>query len=147
MLLQVKKQFCLKNCFDLSLFEFFANSCPSVSNFKSFSYSLEHFFLKVGQNNFGNKILFHLILKIIDCHHFNNIKRNAALQWMLSKCLYSIMSCCIARTTDAQWSLFSVISQTFGLEQTNRADKFWGIFDQTISTHFGTVSSLSMLSI
>ena len=34
--------------------------------------------------------------------------------------------------------------------QTNWADKFWGIwgiFGQTISTHFGTVSPLSMFSI
>ena len=34
----------------------FANSRPSASNFKSFSRSLEQFFLTVGQNNFGNKI-------------------------------------------------------------------------------------------
>ena len=33
-----------------------ANSQPSASNFKSFSRSLEQFFLTVGQNNFGNKI-------------------------------------------------------------------------------------------
>jgi hypothetical protein len=41
-------------------------------------------------------------------------------------------------------------SRTFGLELTNWADKFWGIwgiFDQFISTHFGTVSPLSMFSI
>ena len=42
-------------------------------------------------------------------------------------------------------------SRTFGLGQTNWAYKFWGIwgiFGQTIfSTHFGTMSSLSMLSI
>ena len=37
---------------------FFANSRPSVSNFKSFSQSLDQFFLTVGQNNFGNKIPF-----------------------------------------------------------------------------------------
>ena len=36
----------------------FANSQPSASNFKSFSRSLEHFFLTVGQNNFSNKIQF-----------------------------------------------------------------------------------------
>ena len=36
----------------------FANSLPSASNFKSFSRSLEQFFLTVGQNNFGNKIPF-----------------------------------------------------------------------------------------
>ena len=33
-----------------------ANSWPSASNFKSFSQSQEHFFLTLGQNNFGNKI-------------------------------------------------------------------------------------------
>ena len=45
---------------------------------------------------------------------------------------------------------FSLKSQTFGLGQTTWADKFWGIwgiFGQTISTHFGTVSPLSMFSI
>ena len=45
---------------------------------------------------------------------------------------------------------FSLKSRTFGLGQTNWADKFWGIwgiFGQTISTHFGTVSPLSMFSI
>jgi len=36
----------------------FANSLPSALNFKKFSRSLEHFFLTVGQNNFGNKIPF-----------------------------------------------------------------------------------------
>ena len=45
------------NCY--SELNFFANSRPSTSNFKSFSWSLEHFFfLTVGQNNFGNKIPF-----------------------------------------------------------------------------------------
>ena len=38
--------------------KFFANSRPSASNFKSFSRSLEQFFLIVCQNNFGNKIPF-----------------------------------------------------------------------------------------
>jgi hypothetical protein len=41
-------------------------------------------------------------------------------------------------------------SQTFGLGQTNWAENFWGIwgiFGQFISTHFGTVGSLSMFSI
>ena len=36
--------------------KFFSNSQPSASNFKSFSRSKEHFFLTMGQNNFGNKI-------------------------------------------------------------------------------------------
>ena len=33
-----------------------ANSWPSALNFKSFSRSLQQFFLTVGQNNFSNKI-------------------------------------------------------------------------------------------
>ena len=37
-------------------FKYFANSQPSASSFKSFSESLEHFFLTVGQNNFVDKI-------------------------------------------------------------------------------------------
>ena len=36
--------------------------------------------------------------------------------------------CTNARTTDAQWSLFSLKSRIFGLGQTNWADKFWGIW-------------------
>ena len=36
----------------------FANSRPSASNSKKISWSLEQFFLTVGQNNFGNKIPF-----------------------------------------------------------------------------------------
>ena len=42
---------------------------------------------------------------------------------------------------------FSLKYRTFGLWQTNWVDKFWGIwgiFGQTISTHCGTVSPLSM---
>jgi hypothetical protein len=47
-------------------------------------------------------------------------------------------------------SFFSLKSRTFGLGQTNWADKvwgIWGIFGQTISTHFGSVSPLSMFFI
>ena len=63
---QVKKAFCYQkffwpfivwiNC--SSDLKNFVNSWPSTSNFKSFSCSLEQFFLTVGQNNFGNKIPF-----------------------------------------------------------------------------------------
>ena len=61
---QVKKAFCYQKLFwpftvwinCSSDLKNFANSRPSASNFKSFSQSLEQFFLTVGQNNFGNKI-------------------------------------------------------------------------------------------
>ena len=63
---QVKKAFCYQKLFwpftvwincssDLN---FFSNSRPSASNFKSFSRSLEQFFLTIGQNKFRNKIPF-----------------------------------------------------------------------------------------
>ena len=61
---QVKKAFCYQklfwrftvwiNCSDD--LKNFANSQPSPSNFKSFSQSLEQFFLTVDQNNCGTKI-------------------------------------------------------------------------------------------
>ena len=47
-------------------------------------------------------------------------------------------------------AFFPLKFRTFGLEQTNWADKFWGIlgiFGQAISTHFGTVRPLSIFSI
>ena len=68
---QVKKRSVTKNSSDLSMLNFSsnlknsANSQPSASNFKSFSPSLEQFFLTVGQNNFGNKIPF-LNLEIVE---------------------------------------------------------------------------------
>ena len=53
----------------------------------------------------------------------------------------------VAWTTDAQWSLFLLKSRTFWLVKINWADKFWGIwgiFVQTFSTQFGTVSPLNI---
>ena len=69
-----QKLFCpftvLINCSsDLKIFK---NSRPSASNFKSFSRSLEQFFLTVGQNNFGNKIPF-FFKKLITCNHLITI--------------------------------------------------------------------------
>ena len=66
---QVKKAFCYQKLFwpftawinCSSDLKNFANSWPSASNFKSFSWSLEQFFLTVGQNNFGNKIQFFIL--------------------------------------------------------------------------------------
>ena len=70
---QVKKAFCYQKLFwpftvwincsrDLKNF---ANSWPLASIFKTFSQSLEHFFLTAGQNNFGNKIPKNMILLTI----------------------------------------------------------------------------------
>ena len=59
---KLKKHSVTKNCSDLSLFEQIVQVVSKflqiLSNFKSFSRSLEQFFLTVGQNNFGNKITF-----------------------------------------------------------------------------------------
>ena len=51
----------------ISIFE---NSRLSASNFKSFSRSLEQFFLTVAQNNFGNKIP--ILLIILYCKQHRN---------------------------------------------------------------------------
>ena len=78
---QVRKAFCYQKLFwpftvwinCSSDLKNFANSRPSASNLKSFSLSLDQFFLTVGQNNFGNKIPF--LLKFSDlyqrklCYH------------------------------------------------------------------------------
>ena len=71
---QVEKVFCYqklfwpftvwKNC--SSDLKIFANSWPSALNFKSFSPSLEQFFLTVGQNNFGSKIPFLIRIVLAD---------------------------------------------------------------------------------
>ena len=68
---QVKNAFYSKNCTNFSQIncftdlKMFANYRPSASNFKSFSWSLEQFFLIVGQNNFGNKIPFLLFQRYV----------------------------------------------------------------------------------
>ena len=51
---QVKKAFSYQKLF--WPFTVWINCRPSASNFKSFSQSLEQFFLTVGQNSFGSKI-------------------------------------------------------------------------------------------
>ena len=73
---QVKKVFCCQKLFwpftvwinwssDLKIF---ANSRPSASNFKSFLRSSEHFFLTVGQHNFGNKIPIQILYDLTTRH-------------------------------------------------------------------------------
>ena len=80
---QVKKAFCYQKLFwpltvlticssDLKIF---ANSWHSASNFKSFSRSLEHFFLIVGHNNFGNKIPFITFFQMITGNVVTVLKR------------------------------------------------------------------------
>ena len=71
---QVKKHSVAKNSSDLTLWincssglKIFTKSQPSVSNFKLFSRSLEHFFLTVGQNN----IWFILNVYLLQEHIFN----------------------------------------------------------------------------
>ena len=79
---QVKKTFCYHKLFwpfivwincpsDL---KHFANSRPSASNFQSFSWSLEQFYLTVGQNNFGNKIPFleNVFIKSLEFKKWNH---------------------------------------------------------------------------
>ena len=80
---QVKKAFCYHKLFWTfiawincsRILKHFANSQPSVSNFKSFSRSLEHFFLTVGHNNLGNKIHFFWTIAGVARFH-NGLKRS-----------------------------------------------------------------------
>ena len=68
--LSVVMVFCYQNC--SSDLKIFAKSRPSASNFKSFSRSLEQFFLTVGLNNFGNKIPFIIFAALeLTGHVFN----------------------------------------------------------------------------
>ena len=55
---------CFRYLLTFSDLKIFADSRPSASNFKSFSRSLEQFFLTVGQNSFGNKIPFLPVTKV-----------------------------------------------------------------------------------
>ena len=60
---------------------YIANSQPSSSNFKSFSQSLEQFFLTVGQNNFGNEIPF--LIRIV-CFYYSTDMNNVATSKRIS---------------------------------------------------------------
>ena len=67
---QAKKAFYYQKLFTVWIncyrdIKFYANSQPSASNVKSFSWSLEHFFLIVGQNNFDNKIPFLVLHSLV----------------------------------------------------------------------------------
>ena len=89
---RVKKAFCYQKLFwsftvwincssDLKMF---ANSRSSAWNFKGYSRSLEHFFLTVGQNNSGNKLLFIRVELGMVKQNFGNIswwKSTRARSW------------------------------------------------------------------
>ena len=76
-----------RNC--SSDLKIFANSWPLASNFKFFSQSLDHFFLTVGQNNFGNKIPFLLAHAAYDLTHcavnFVQFRCSALMHFRLPK--------------------------------------------------------------
>ena len=65
----------------------FANSRPSSSNFKSFSRSLKHFFLSVGQKNFGNKIPFQSMEYIVFARpYLANIQKALGRSYYYTAC-------------------------------------------------------------
>ena len=59
----------------------FANSRPSASNFGFFFWSLKHFFLTVGQNNFWNKITFLITLLYFACISPNMLSPLGIMMW------------------------------------------------------------------
>ena len=77
-----------------------SNSWPSASYFKSFSQSQEQFFLTVGQNNFGNKILISLHLQF-----------SIFLRKVLYICMYERNKLFILRWQYAYWNLVAVLLQ------------------------------------
>ena len=91
-----------KNC--SSDLKNFATSRPSASNFKSFSWSLEHFFLTVGQNNFGNKIpcFPYIYYEIFKCNRKS--RQNASVSTAIST--WPLAPCYIFLVVISQGSLF-----------------------------------------
>ena len=80
---------------------------------------------------------------------FNGQSNRVKIRALDSSALKIKKKCCSHVFTLGLWTFresFFQRSWTFGLGQTSRA-KIWGIVGQTISTHFGTMSSLSMFSI
>jgi hypothetical protein len=70
-----------------------------------------------------------------------NVQKKAGYQYnALTRPLFFFQHLHDPWTTDAQWSIFSLKSQTFGLGQTNWADKFWGIWGI-----FGYISALILV--
>ena len=111
----------------------------------------------IHQNCLGNYWLFPKFYKYPIIHVYCNKSsfsyRHSHLQCApkvidLKVCTKTVILFFGTLTMDAKRSLFS--SKTFGLGQTIWADEFrgiWGIFGQSISTHFDTLSSLSMFSV
>ena len=95
----------------------------------------------------------------LNCFNLYSAKYTARIlhEWNLECSFFTLftfttISANSAKITDygRPMKLFPLKSQIFGLGQIIWADKFWGIWGilgQFISTHFGTVSPLSMFSI
>ena len=92
---QVKKAFCYHKLFwpftvgtnCSSDPKFLANYLPSASNFRSFSRSLEQFFLTVGQNNFGHKLLIVICTMLEDAHGIFLYSHKTSLQYLTKTCM------------------------------------------------------------
>ena len=117
---QVKKTFCHQKLFwpftvwinCSSDLKNFADSRPSASNFKSFSRSLEQFFLTAGQNNFGNKIPILYLANFFYKWSFLNYRRNS----QLSTIVVRLFHCCDLFwhcKTGQNWLNFKVRNTSF----------------------------------
>ena len=107
---QVKKAFCYQNFFwpFTVWINFSSDSQPSASNFKSFSRSLEQFFLTVGQNNFDIKIPFCLqnfpclngkYLEMVIFCSFNFWQSRKIVSGFLSHYVNSVSRSCLLYTS------------------------------------------------
>ena len=117
---QVKKAFCYQKLFwpftvrttYFSDLKIFANSRPSASNFKFFSWSLEQFFLTVGQNNFGNKIPLNYLLANSSTCYCCDIRIVINVCWFIKlifwfKVIWSIIA--VAQIQNKKGCLFKAV--------------------------------------
>ena len=93
----------LKDNFNFHATAFSQNILLDLNNLKSFSQSLEHFFLTVGQNNFGNKMSQLSVQQKLREKTFFSIDLSIAFKLSLSK-----IPCFLMQWTRA-WVFFSVL--------------------------------------
>ena len=120
---QVKKAFCYQKLFwpftvwinCSSDLKDLANSRPSALNFKSFSCSLEQFFLTVDKNNFDNKIPFLWIFqrKWFD-HQGTPVGECLCQNWIFSEWSNETLSC-IYKTWIIVVTVITAVIFTVGL--------------------------------
>ena len=108
---QVRKAFCYQKLFWLftvwincySDLKNFTNSRSSAVNFKSFSRTLEQFFLTVGQNNFNNKIPLLLCKSVSVFHAWRHFLHNCTVGYAFSWRVLPFFT-----SHDSWWTIYDI---------------------------------------